>query len=228
MEAWEEAGPPKSAEIRHSDGPGPVLVSAGIYKQCPLEWYLPLARAVAAYHAVAFAAARQRHWRSVTINLNLLKSPQIAGKVMRALTDNIRHWQPRKGCSPYYIWLREFGGEHGDHVHLLVAIEPGTGRKFSWTLQRWLRLPSIQGRLPAKTLHSEDTDPFDWLKYCLKTLTPNDRAALHRETGLLCKVGTPGGLVRGQQVGMARALQQKARMKAATAPVGSIAGTGRG
>lgn len=134
---------------------------------------------------------------------------------MRALLNNLRHWQERRDCPAYWVWVREYGSRLGDHVHILAAAPSGSGRELSNTLRRWLRGSSIRGDLPRGTLNTRPTTARGWLVYVAKTMTPADAAKLSVETGIRFYSEPPGGVVNGARVGIARCLGPKAQMTGA-------------
>lgn len=175
--------------------------------------YLSLDAAVRLVVAVTYGASLHPTWRSLTINLDFLSSPQRAGQTLRVLTDALRHWQVRYGAPPLWVWVRERGARLGDHVHLLAAVPPGTGRALSVALRKWLRGPSIRGDVPRGTYQSRPTTPVGWLVYTCKTIAPADVNTLYQQTGLRVSSVSPGGIVVGQRIGIARRLGPKARMQ---------------
>ncbi len=160
---------------------------------------------------VLYGASRWRHWLGITLNIALLNSPAAAAAIMRTLADHLRHWQAARGVPPLYAWVRECGGRHGDHAHMLIAIPPGCGPALARAIRRWLRGPSIRGDLARGTLHSRGTTAGGWLGYCLKTLSVRDARRLTAQTGFRVFPEPPAAPVVGQRLGIARALGAKAR-----------------
>jgi len=181
-------------------------------KQCRVSrLHLSLTDAQRLLAAVQWGAMLWQEWRGLTVNTTLLNSPAGPAAIMRALADHLRHWQAAREVPPLYAWVRECGGQHGDHAHMLVAIPPGGGRALSHAIRRWLQGPGVRGDAAKGALHSRPTTIGGWLAYTLKTMTPADAQRLYLECGFRVIASPPAAPVVGQRIGIARALQQKAR-----------------
>jgi|GEM_PF-7006872 len=225
MEAKTPRGLPKPQAPRGAPADGTLfatrtpdiisLVSAPILPRKPrppaARPHMTINEVMRLVEAIRYGASRWPYWRSITINLTLLDAPQTNEQTMRRLLDHLRHWQERKDCPAYWLWVREQGGQLGDHVHILVAAPPEATGNLSSSLRRWLRGPSIRGEVLPKMLHTRQTSPGGWLTYVVKTVTPVDAKALYQQIGIRIVPEEPGGPVVGQRIGIARAIGPKAR-----------------
>lgn len=130
------------------------------------------------------------------------------------ICDSMRHWLRRQGLPAIYIWVKEFGSEHGVHIHLAVHVPAGAVywafKKMVW---RWAE------QAGAEILRGGSSETVDvrriysingLLKYLGKSVSSRDAPKARERYGIDRK---PHASVGGRASQVCKALGPKARME---------------
>ena len=69
------------------------------------------------------------------------------------------------GCA--FIWAREWGAKHGEHLHIGFHLEEGQNTPFADQCERWFGEPA-KSKAPAKAVIAESIGGIWNLKHCLR------------------------------------------------------------
>ena len=102
--------------------------------------------------------------------------------------DSMRHWLRRQSLPAIYLWVKEFGSEHGMHLHLAVHVPAGAVYwAFKQMVWRWA------AQVGAEILRGGTSETVDvrriysingLMKYLGKSISERDAQKAHERYGV--------------------------------------------